>query len=133
MDGRVIPAGNADRKICVLLERWINGIKPLAQSNDPVRSITTVHAVATDNSFRGSQFRTSSCARHVEILPGSVVVSGFAALVTTALRSVVTRAPSDQASSLMFRVGVILRPQIVFYIHVNQRSHPFWSPQDINR
>jgi hypothetical protein len=67
-----------------------------------MRSSATVPAVATvesdGSSNRGRQYRNPSRTRHGEIQSQTRSVSGTAALVTTPLRSLVTRATSDQAS-----------------------------------
>ena len=66
-----------------------------------MRSVATVPAVATVESFRfcdqRAQYRNASRARHDEIQPQTRVVSGIVALVTTPLRSLVTRADSLQS------------------------------------
>ena len=62
-----------------------------------IRSIATVHAVATVKIDRGRQYKNTKSCRNLEIQSQTRVVNGIAALVTTPLRSLVTSAPSDQA------------------------------------
>ena len=62
-----------------------------------VRSIATVHAVATVKIDRGRQYTNTSSRRNRKIQSQTRAVNGIAALVTTPLRSLVTRAPSGQA------------------------------------
>ena len=64
----------------------------VARQRVRVRSVATVPAVATDKIVRGRQYLPSSLALHWIILPKTRTVSGNAALVTTPLRSLVTRA-----------------------------------------
>ncbi len=61
-----------------------------------MRSIATVHAVATVKIGRGRQYKNTKSRRNLEIQSQTRAVNGIAALVTTPLRLVVTRAPSEQ-------------------------------------
>ena len=63
-----------------------------------IRSIATVPAVATVKIDRGRQYKNTKSCRNHEIQSQTRVVNGIAALVTTPLRLLVTRAPSGQAS-----------------------------------
>lgn len=63
-----------------------------------MRSIATVHAVATVEIDRGRQYKNTKSRRNLEIQSQSHSVNGITALVTTPLRLLVTRAPSGQTS-----------------------------------
>lgn len=62
------------------------------------RSVATLPAVAADEIVVSVDSRNPSRAGHGEIPPAGRAVPGMAALVTTPLRSPVTRAPSDRAN-----------------------------------
>ena len=94
---RHAPAGKADLAV---RSDWKMDQRRNAAARQMVllRSIATVHAVATVKSISGRQYRNASRAGHVDIRSQTRAVSGIAALVTTPLRSLVTSAPSGQAS-----------------------------------
>ena len=62
-----------------------------------IRYVPLVHAVATVKFDRWPQYKNTKPRRNLEIQPQTHAVNGIDALVTTPLRSVVTRAPSDPA------------------------------------
>jgi len=78
--------------------RWTHGLQPLRVTGSECAQLPLVHAVATVKIDRGRQYKNTKSRRNLEIQSQARAVNGIAALVTTPLRSLVTRAPSDQAS-----------------------------------
>ena len=70
----------------------------VARHRTRIRSIATVHAVATVKIDRGPQCKNTKPGCNRKIQSQTRAVNGIAALVTTPLRLLVTRAPSGQAS-----------------------------------
>ena len=78
--------------------RWIHGLQPLRVTGSECAQLPLVHAVATVKIDRGPQCKNTKPGCNRKIQSQTRVVNGIAALVTTPLRSLVTSAPSDQAS-----------------------------------
>ena len=93
-----------------------------------MRSIATVHAVATVKIDRGRQYKNTKSRCNLEIQSQTRAVNGCTALVTTPLRLLVTRAPSDQASHAPgIRLSQGLRIQANVVIRAKIPAH--WGPQ----
>ena len=93
-----------------------------------IRSIATVHAVATVKIDRGPQCKNTKPGCNRKTQSQTRAVNGLAALVTTPLRSLVTRAPSDQASQAPgIRLSLGLRLQVDTVIRAHIPDH--WGPQ----
>ena len=82
----------------VLAGRWTRGEKPQRVKGSYCAQSPLYTQWPRLKSIRGPQYRNASRAGHVEIRSQARAVNGIAALVTTPLRLLVTRAPSDQAS-----------------------------------
>jgi hypothetical protein len=78
--------------------RWIHGLPPLRVTGSEYAQLPLVHAVATVKIDRGPQCKNTKPGCNRKIQSQTRAVNGIAALVTTPLRSLVTRAPSEQAS-----------------------------------
>ena len=82
----------------VLTGRWTHGEKPQRVKGSCCAQLPLYTQWPRLKSIRGRQYRNASRAGHGDIRSQRRTVSGIAALVTTPLRLVVTRAPSVQAS-----------------------------------
>ncbi len=82
----------------VLTGRWTHGEKPQRVKGSCCAQSPLYTQWPRLKSIRGRQYRNASRAGHVRIRSQTRADSGMAALVTTPLRSPVTRAPSDQAN-----------------------------------
>ncbi len=108
--------------------RWIHGLQPLRVTGPECAQSPLVHAVATVEIDRGRQCNNASSDCHRKIRSQSRAVNGIAALVTTPLRLLVTRAPSDQASYAPgVRLSQGLRLQVDTVIRAYLPAH--WDPQ----
>ena len=71
--------------------RWTHGLQPLRVTGSEYAQLPLVHAVATVKIDRGPQCKNTKPGCNRKIQSQARVVNGIAALVTTALRCVVTR------------------------------------------
>ena len=93
------------------------------------RSVATVSAVATVKIDRGRQCNNTSSDCHREIRSQTRAVNGIAALVTTPLRLVVTRAPSGQAT---LAPGIRLSQGLLLFVwcrDIRAFIPAHWGPQ----
>ena len=108
--------------------RWVHGLQPLRVTGPECAQSPLVHAVATVKIDRGPQCKNTKpgCNRKIQSQPR--VVNGIAALVTTPLRLLVTRAPSVQASHAP---GIRLSQGLLLQADVGVRAHmpAHWGPQ----
>jgi len=74
--------------------RWTHGVKPQRITGSGCAQLPLCPQWSRMKSDRGRQYRNASRSGHGEIRPQTRAVSGSAALVTTPLRSPVTRAAS---------------------------------------
>ena len=74
--------------------RWTHGVKPRRVTGSGCAQLPLCPQWPRMKSVRGRQYRNASRTGHGEIRPQTRAVSGTAALVTTPLRSPVTRAAS---------------------------------------
>jgi len=112
----------------VLTGRWTHGEKPQRVKGSCCTQLPLYTQWPRLKSIRGRQYRNASRAGHVEIRSQTRADSGIAALVTTPLRSLVTRAPSDQASHAP---GIRLSQGLRLQADVGVRAHipAHWGPQ----
>ena len=80
----------------VRVGRWTHGVKPLRVTGSGCAQLPLCPQWPRMKSDRGRQYRNASRTGHGEIRPQTRAVSGSAALVTTPLRSPVTRAASHR-------------------------------------
>jgi len=108
--------------------RWVHGLQPLRVTGPECAQSPLVHAVATVKIDRGPQCKNTKPGCNRKIQSQTRVVNGIAALVTTPLRSLVTRAPSDQASPAP---GGCLSQGLRLKADAGIRAHlpPHWGPQ----
>ncbi len=109
--------------------RWIHGLQPLRVTGSENAQLPLVHAVATVKIDRGRQYKNTKSRRNPEIQSQARAVNGIAALVTTPLCLLVTRAPSDHASQapgIRLSHGV---PSIWLVLSFGALLPAHWGPQ----
>ena len=101
--------------------RWVHGLQPLRVTGPECAQSPLVHAVATVKIDRGPQCKNTKPGCNRKIQSQTRVVNGIAALVTTPLRLLVTRAPSGQASpapGVRLSHGLRLKADAVIRAHI---------------
>jgi len=111
----------------VLTGRWTHGEKPQRVKGSCCTQLPLYTQWPRLKSIRGWQYRNASRAGHVEIRSQTRADSGIAALVTTPLRLLVTRAPSDQASQapgIRLSQGLLLYTDSVIRTYIPAHRGP---------